>query len=163
MYRKTNRVNKIVIIVKMADNLPIVSRPLNTDRTPRIHWYFELLYSGMAFFRIYFICYIYKSLTYNTVNPLYTDTRHNDKVRYNDNLNVTKPLLKRWRLMRNYAKTLHNIFKQHMFWIFVRIASEEAILTYIQNICSMRKYFVLVFTFYAFITYLYSRFITEPC
>ena len=25
--------------------------------------------------------------------------------------------------MRNYAKTLHKIFKQHMFWIFVRIAS----------------------------------------
>ena len=27
--------------------------------------------------------------------------------------------------MRNYAKTMHNIFKQHMFWIFVRIASER--------------------------------------
>ena len=26
----------------------------------------------------------------NTVNPLYTDTRYNDKIRYNDNLNVTK-------------------------------------------------------------------------
>ena len=36
--------------------------------------------------------------------------------------------------MINYAKILHNIFKQHMFWIFVRIA----ILTNIQNICSMR-------------------------
>ena len=24
--------------------------------------------------------------------------------------------------MRNYAKTLHKIFRQHMFWIFVRIA-----------------------------------------
>ena len=30
------------------------------------------------------------------VNPLYTDTRYNDKIRYNDNLNATKPSLKRW-------------------------------------------------------------------
>ena len=48
------------------------------------------------------------------VNPLYTDTRYNDKILYNDNLNVTKPSLKRWRLMRNNAKTLHKIFKQHV-------------------------------------------------
>ena len=31
----------------------------------------------------------------NTDNPLYTDTRYNDKIRYNDNLTVTKPSLKR--------------------------------------------------------------------
>ena len=30
-----------------------------------------------------------------TDNPLYTDTRYNDKIHYNDNLTVTKPLLKR--------------------------------------------------------------------
>ena len=30
-----------------------------------------------------------------TVNPLYTDARYNDKIRYNDNLNVTKHSLKR--------------------------------------------------------------------
>ena len=30
-----------------------------------------------------------------TENPLYTDTRYNDKTRYNDNLTVKKPLLKR--------------------------------------------------------------------
>ena len=29
----------------------------------------------------------------NTDNPLYTDTRYNDKIRYNDNLTVTKPSL----------------------------------------------------------------------
>ena len=40
----------------------------------------------------------------HTVNPLYTDTRYNDKIRYNENLNVTKPSLKKRRLMRNYAK-----------------------------------------------------------
>ena len=28
-----------------------------------------------------------------TVNPLYTDTRYNDKIRYNHNLNATKPSL----------------------------------------------------------------------
>ena len=27
--------------------------------------------------------------------------------------------------MKNYAKTLHKIFKQHMFWIFIRIASNK--------------------------------------
>ena len=31
----------------------------------------------------------------NTANPLYTDTRYNDQIRYNDNLNVTKPSLRR--------------------------------------------------------------------
>ena len=50
-----------------------------------------------------------------TVNPLYTDTRYNGKIRYNDNLNVTKPSLKRWEIMQ---KTLHNIFKQYMFGYF---------------------------------------------
>ena len=30
-----------------------------------------------------------------TYNLLYTDTRYNNKIRYNDNFNVTKPSLKR--------------------------------------------------------------------
>ena len=30
-----------------------------------------------------------------TDNPLYTDTRYNDKIRYNDNLTVTQTSLKR--------------------------------------------------------------------
>ena len=30
-----------------------------------------------------------------TDNPLYTDTRYDDKICYNDNLTVTKPSLKR--------------------------------------------------------------------
>ena len=30
-----------------------------------------------------------------TDNPLYTDTRYDEKIRYNDNLTVTKPSLKR--------------------------------------------------------------------
>ena len=66
--------------------------------------------------------------TYNV--PIYSQpslykTRYNDKIRYNDNLNVTKYLLKRWLSIRNYAKIVHNIFKQHMFWIFVRISLER--------------------------------------
>ena len=65
--------------------------------------------------------------TFISVNPLYTDTRYNDKIRYtgNENLNVTKHSLRRWQLLRNYAHTLHIILKQHMFWIFVKIASER--------------------------------------
>ena len=31
----------------------------------------------------------------HTDNPLYADIRYNDKIRYNDNLTVTKPSLKR--------------------------------------------------------------------
>ena len=67
-------------------------------------------------------CCYWEQWEISTVNPLYTDTWNNDKIRYNDNLNVTKSSLKKWRLMRNYAKTLHKIFKQHMFWIFDRIS-----------------------------------------
>ena len=37
-------------------------------------------------------CFCFKS---GTGNPLYTDTRYNDEIPYNDNLTVTKPLLKR--------------------------------------------------------------------
>ena len=33
--------------------------------------------------------------TCGTVNPFYTDTRYNDKICYNDNLNITKLSLKR--------------------------------------------------------------------
>ena len=36
--------------------------------------------------------YILISRHIATDNPLYTDTRYNDKIRYNDNFNVTKPL-----------------------------------------------------------------------
>ena len=73
-------------------------------------------WSGTAY------CIIPTKQTINKINPLYIDIPYNDKFRYNDNLNVTKPSLKRWQLMRNYARILYQIFKQHMFWIFVRIA-----------------------------------------
>ena len=36
---------------------------------------------------------------YHTDNPLYTDTRYNDKNCYNDNLIVMKPSLKRKQLV----------------------------------------------------------------
>ena len=42
-----------------------------------------------------------------TVNLLYTNTRYNDQIPYKNNLNVRKPSLKRWQLMRNYARILH--------------------------------------------------------
>ena len=40
---------------------------------------------------------------------LYTDTRYNDKIRYNDNLTVTKPSLKRKQLVTSYATILYLI------------------------------------------------------
>ena len=44
----------------------------------------------------------------NTDNPLYTDTWYNDKIRYNDNLTVTKPSLMR-KNYTNYARILYLI------------------------------------------------------
>ena len=49
-----------------------------------------------------------------TVNPLYNDTRYNDKIHYNDNLNVTKPSLKELtvneKLCKNIALKLQEIY-----------------------------------------------------
>ena len=42
--------------------------------------------------------------TKSTDNPLYTDSRYNDKIRYNDNFTVTKPSLKQ-----------SNRYPKHMF------------------------------------------------
>ena len=42
-------------------------------------------------------------------NLLYTDTRYNNKICYNDNLTVKKPSLKRYQLVTNYAKILYLI------------------------------------------------------
>ena len=36
-----------------------------------------------------------------TIKPLYTDIRYNDKIRYNDNLNGTIPLLKIGQIIRD--------------------------------------------------------------
>ena len=42
---------------------------------------------------------VYLIWSYNisyTVNPLYTDARYNDEIRYNGNLTAKKPALKSW-------------------------------------------------------------------
>ena len=81
---------------------------------PNQHAHLQTMTKESANFQIDRYTFIWGLCAQGTVNPLYTDTRYNDKIRYNDNLNVTKPSLKRWRLMKNYAKTLHKIFKQHL-------------------------------------------------
>ena len=103
----------------------------------------------------------YVCAQWNTVNPFYTDTRYNDKIRYNDNLNVTKPSLKRWRLMRNYAKTKiksssnicfgyllespqrgdSNNYPKHMFCEEIRIYITK---TYLYNFDPLRPHFNIV-------------------
>ena len=45
----------------------------------------------------------------DTDNPFYTDIRYNDKIRYNDNLVVLKPSLKRYQLVTNFARILYLI------------------------------------------------------
>ena len=54
----------------------------------------------------FFSAFIY---SHYTGNPLYTDTRYNDKIRYNDYLTVTKPSLKRYQLVKNYTRILYLI------------------------------------------------------
>ena len=71
------------------------------------------------------------TLTYS-VNPLYTDTRCNDKIRYNDNLTGTKFAQE---VVGNYARILYLL--QETYVLFICLS--EVILINIQNICSMRK------------------------
>ena len=49
----------------------------------------EFIVNSVIEYRLPLISHIYY-----TVNPLYTDTRYNDRIRYDDNLTVTKPSLK---------------------------------------------------------------------
>ena len=55
----------------------------------------------------------------NTDNPLYTDIRYNDKIRYNDNLTVTKSSLKREQLVTNYARILYLILKKNPYVLYI--------------------------------------------
>ena len=43
-----------------------------------------------------------------SVNPFYTDNWCNDKIRYDDNLNVTKPSLTRWQLHTRESVNLYS-------------------------------------------------------
>ena len=63
---------------------------------------------------IYLICY--------RDNPLYTDTRCNDKNRYNDTLTVTKPSLKRQQIVTNYARISYLYFIETYILDIFRIA-----------------------------------------
>ena len=47
-----------------------------------------------------------KKTLYNTVNPLYTDTRYNDKTRYNDNLTSKETRFQEVTVIRKHAGTL---------------------------------------------------------
>ena len=63
-----------------------------------------------------------KIQTIKVKNPLYTDTRYNDKIRYNDNLTVMKPLLQVTLSHKLCKNIVYDTLKTHMIWIFVRIA-----------------------------------------
>ena len=58
-----------------------------------------------AFFYAFFVS---KGKLY-TDNTLFTDTLYNDEIRYNDNLTVTKPSLKRKQIVTNYARIVYLI------------------------------------------------------
>ena len=73
-----------------------------------------------------------------TDNPLNTDTRYNDTIRYNDNLTVTKSTLKRKYSVTNYARILYLVLTKKNIYFGYLLESPQAILTNIQNICSMR-------------------------
>ena len=60
----------------------------------------------------------------HTVNPHYTDTRYNDKIRYTDNLTSMETLSQEVIVTPKLCKNIIiQYFKQNMFWIFFRIAS----------------------------------------
>ena len=59
----------------------------------------------------------------NRDNPLYTDTRYNDKILYNDNL-THETFAYEVTTIHNLCKNIvFNTLKKHMFSIFVRIVS----------------------------------------
>ena len=60
-----------------------------------------------------------------TDNPLYTDTRYNNNISYNDNLIVTKSSLAKEVTIRHKSckNIVYNTLKKRMFWIIARIAS----------------------------------------
>ena len=68
-----------------------------------------------------------------TVNPLYTDTRYNDKVRYNGYFDWHETLSQEAIDILKLGKNVVFNTLRNTFLIFVRIAS-EAILTNIQNV-----------------------------
>ena len=55
---------------------------------------------------------------YDTDNPFYTDIRYNDRIRYDDNLTVTKPL-KSCQLVTNYTRILCLIIKRNICFGYV--------------------------------------------
>ena len=65
--------------------------------------------------QLYYLCLLYfttltatttTTTTTTTDNPLYTDTRYNDKTRYNEILTVMKPSLKRYQVVTNQEKNI---------------------------------------------------------
>ena len=66
-----------------------------------------------------------------TVNLHYTDTRYNDKIRYTGNLTSTETLSQKVTVSQKLCSSIIiQYFKQHMFWIFVRIALSQISNTY---------------------------------
>ena len=77
---------------------------LQTNKFATWQTYFKSFMPSGLFYLIYLnqsissrvgVWFNFIILYYITDNPLYTDTRYNDEIRNNDNLTVTKPLLKR--------------------------------------------------------------------
>ena len=105
------------LIRVFADRIRLLQPPSYSKKDKQealLHWVdgqtdLSLFWSHRSYCRFCRALILFSN--HSTVSPLYTDTRLNDKIRHNDNLNVTKPSLKRWRLMRNYARILHLNFK----------------------------------------------------
>ena len=77
--------------------------------------------------------FLHKNVITSTVNPLYTDIRHNDIIRYKRNLTGTKvtggqKLCKKIEFNTSRSINFENLLE-----------SPQAILTNIQNICFIRK------------------------
>ena len=78
------------------------------DQYPSSH-----LYSAVKIkFLVHRIISVLFSSQASTVHPVYTDSQHNDEIRYNDNLTSTKPSIIRWHLIRNSTRAVYLILQE---------------------------------------------------
>ena len=92
--------------------LQVETRPYyivnRVDQYPSSH-----LYSAVKIkFLVHMIISVFFGSQASTVHPIYTESQHNDEIRYNDNLTSTKLSIKRWRLIRNSTRAVYLILQE---------------------------------------------------
>ena len=87
--------------------------PLPIQNAPRKDFYVSAWKYGLIWtFPWMCVSWRYTHIIYPYSHSLYTDTRYNDRLHYNDHLTDTKPSLKRRQLVRLYVKILYLIIQE---------------------------------------------------